>query len=83
MAAHYRAEIDGLRAVAVLGVLLFHAGLGLPGGYTGVDVFFVISGYLIAGNIDRDLHNKKFSLVEFWFRRVRAESFRRHSRSGR
>ena len=68
---HYRPEIDGLRAVAVLVVVLFHAGLGLPGGYIGVDVFFVISGFLITGIIRRGLEHSTFSLAEFWERRVR------------
>lgn len=67
----YRPEIDGLRAIAVLGVLLFHAEFGFSGGFTGVDVFFVISGFLISGNIDRGLVAGKFSMAEFWFRRIR------------
>ena len=50
-AMKYRSFIDGLRALAVLAVLCFHADLGVPGGYVGVDVFFVISGYLITGII--------------------------------
>jgi len=67
----YRPEIDGLRAVAVLGVVLYHIGLGFPGGYVGVDVFFVISGYLITGIIAEDLRNGTFSMCDFWVRRIR------------
>jgi peptidoglycan/LPS O-acetylase OafA/YrhL len=67
----YRPEIDGLRALAVVAVVLFHVGLGFPGGYVGVDVFFVISGFLIAGIIRRGLERSTFSLAEFWERRVR------------
>lgn len=68
---HYRPEVDGLRAVAVLAVLLFHADLGLPGGYVGVDVFFVISGYLITSLIVRDVERGEFSMAHFWERRIR------------
>lgn len=67
----HRADIDGLRAVAVLGVLGYHFGLGVPGGYGGVDVFFVISGFLIAGIIKNDLEAETFSLVNFYVRRIR------------
>ncbi len=67
----YRSEIDGLRAFAVAIVVLFHAGLGVPGGYIGVDIFFVISGFLITGVIRREMEQSTFSLVEFWERRVR------------
>ena len=67
----YRTEIDGLRAVAVLAVVLFHARLGCPGGFVGVDVFFVLSGFLITSLILRDLESSKFQLVDFWERRVR------------
>ncbi len=67
----YRHDIDGLRALAVLPVLLFHAQLGCPGGFVGVDVFFVISGYLISALILRELHAGTFNLVTFWERRVR------------
>jgi peptidoglycan/LPS O-acetylase OafA/YrhL len=73
-AAHlkYRSEIDGLRAVAVVPVVLFHAGLGgFSGGYVGVDIFFVISGFLITSLI---LHEKKqgnFTLRSFYERRAR------------
>jgi len=67
----YRPDIDGLRAVAVLAVVLFHFHLGVPGGYVGVDVFFVISGYLITKLILNDLEKNRFSMVAFWERRVR------------
>jgi len=67
----YRPDIDGLRAVAVLAVVFCHAGLSFPGGYVGVDVFFVISGYLITGLILKDLRLQRFSMLDFWERRVR------------
>ncbi|MBP9223630.1 MAG: acyltransferase [Verrucomicrobiales bacterium] len=66
----YRPEIDGLRALAVIAVVGFHGKLGLPGGFVGVDVFFVISGYLITSLIIRDLNLGKFSILAFWSRRV-------------
>ena len=69
---NYRAEIDGLRALAVLPVILFHAGFDLfSGGYIGVDVFFVISGYLIATIIIKEMYEEKFSLINFYERRAR------------
>lgn len=68
----YRREIDGLRAVAVLPVILFHAGFSVfSGGFVGVDVFFVISGYLITTIISDELDDEKFSLVNFYERRAR------------
>jgi len=68
----YRPEIDGLRALAVVPVILFHAGFELfSGGYVGVDVFFVISGYLITTILIEDLENDRFSLVNFYERRAR------------
>ena len=67
----YRPEIDGLRALAVLPVLLFHAGLGMRGGFMGVDIFFVISGYLITTLIARDLQLGCFKMRDFWERRIR------------
>lgn len=69
---HYRAEVDGLRAVAVLPVMLFHAGVELiPGGFLGVDVFFVISGYLISRILLDELERGTFSLLSFYERRAR------------
>ncbi|MBF9053115.1 acyltransferase family protein [Rhodobacterales bacterium LSUCC1028] len=68
----YRAEIDGLRALAVVPVILFHAGFELfSGGFVGVDVFFVISGYLITTILIDDIENKRFSIVNFYERRAR------------
>lgn len=68
----YRREIDGLRALAVLPVILFHAGFEtFSGGYIGVDVFFVISGYLITTIILTELGQDKFSIVNFYERRAR------------
>jgi peptidoglycan/LPS O-acetylase OafA/YrhL len=63
--------IDGLRALAVLAVVACHAELGLSGGFVGVDIFFVISGYLITRLIHRDLSAGRFSILEFWERRLR------------
>ena len=70
-ASSYRPDIDGLRAIAVLGVVFYHAGLGVPGGLAGVDVFFVISGFLITRLILRELDEGTFSFRDFWERRVR------------
>ncbi len=68
----YRAEIDGLRALAVIPVILFHAGFSLfSGGYVGVDIFFVISGYLITTILIEDIENNRFSLANFYDRRAR------------
>jgi peptidoglycan/LPS O-acetylase OafA/YrhL len=73
-AAHlkYRPDIDGLRAVAILPVLFFHLDIGLfSGGYVGVDVFFVISGYLIAGLISNEMAAGTYSVAKFYVRRAR------------
>lgn len=68
----YRPDIDGLRAVAVAGVLLYHYGATwLPGGFTGVDVFFVISGYLITKILIREIEAGEFSVIGFYARRIR------------
>ncbi|HEV8391445.1 MAG TPA: acyltransferase family protein [Dongiaceae bacterium] len=68
----YRADIDGLRAVAVLPVLFFHAGWNVfSGGYVGVDVFFVISGYLITGILAGEIAEHRFSILNFYERRIR------------
>lgn len=68
----YRREIDGLRALAVISVILFHAGFEtFSGGFVGVDVFFVISGYLITTIIIAELEYDKFSIVSFYERRAR------------
>ena len=71
-AAHvHRPEIDGLRAVAVLAVIVFHLERAwLPGGFAGVDVFFVISGYLVGGILLREKDAGVFSLARFWQRRI-------------
>ena len=72
MVKDYRPDIDGLRAIAVLAIIFFH--LDLPpfhGGYVGVDIFFVISGYLITSIILREIATGSFSLIRFYERRVR------------
>jgi peptidoglycan/LPS O-acetylase OafA/YrhL len=68
----YRSDIDGLRAVAVLAVVGFHAFPGkFPGGFIGVDIFFVISGFLISTIIFESIENGNFKLTEFYVRRIR------------
>ena len=67
----YRPDVDGLRALAVLPVLLYHAQLGCTGGFVGVDVFFVISGYVISSLILKEVAVGTFSMVNFWERRIR------------
>jgi len=67
----YRAFIDGLRAVSILAVVLYHVGVpGISGGFVGVDVFFVISGFLIISQIVEGLERGSFSFAEFWARRA-------------
>lgn len=68
----YRPEIDGLRAVAIMPVVLFHAGFALfSGGFVGVDIFFVISGYLITSIIVQEINDGTFSILNFYERRIR------------
>lgn len=68
----YRADIDGLRAIAVLAVLIFHAFPALlPGGFIGVDIFFVISGYLISSIVMKSAEDGRFSIADFYARRIR------------
>lgn len=68
----YRAEIDGLRALAVIPVIFFHAGFKLfSGGFVGVDIFFVISGYLITSIILSELNENRFNILRFYERRAR------------
>jgi peptidoglycan/LPS O-acetylase OafA/YrhL len=68
----YRPEIDGLRAISIIGVLLFHAKIGaFSGGYVGVDIFFVVSGYLITRYILSDIAAGRFTFYRFYTRRIR------------
>jgi peptidoglycan/LPS O-acetylase OafA/YrhL len=68
----YRPEIDGLRAIAVMAVIVCHSGTTwIPGGFVGVDVFFVISGYLITRILLTELETGRFSLAGFYERRAR------------
>ena len=68
----YRSDIDGLRAIAVLSVVIFHLNVGLlPGGFVGVDIFFVISGYLISKIIYTETGSDSFSIANFYVRRAR------------
>lgn len=71
MTIKYRSDIDGLRALAVLSVVIFHYFPSvLPGGFVGVDIFFVISGYLIGTIIYTDIKENKFSFKKFYIRRA-------------
>jgi peptidoglycan/LPS O-acetylase OafA/YrhL len=68
----YRNEIDGLRAIAIMPVILFHAGYNLiSGGFVGVDIFFVISGYLITTIILTEHESRSFSIIRFYKRRAK------------
>lgn len=68
----YRSDIDGLRALAVVSVILYHLEISwVKSGFLGVDIFFVISGYLITSITLRDLQNNSFSIKNFYLRRIR------------
>src|ERR1019366_4662692 len=70
--SNYRPDIDGLRAIAVLSVIFYHLGKRwLPGGFVGVDVFFVISGFLITSHILEEVNRGQFSLAAFYGRRIK------------
>lgn len=72
MVIKYRPDIDGLRALAILPVLLFHAGFTVvSGGYVGVDIFFVISGFLITSILLKDIRSGSYSIIAFYERRIR------------
>src|ERR1051326_6224774 len=71
-AGHYRPDIDGLRAISVLPVVFYHYGVpGFSGGFVGVDIFFLISGYLITELIYAEMRDGRFSIVHFYERRIR------------
>ena len=71
-ASDHRSDIDGLRGIAVLSVILFHlSNQALPGGFVGVDIFFVISGFLISLHIYSEIERGQFSLAEFYRRRIK------------
>jgi len=67
----YRKDIDGLRSLAILPVVAYHAGFNIPGGFIGVDIFFVISGFLITSLILKDAENGAFSFLDFYYRRAK------------
>ena len=70
----YRLDIDVLRAFAVFAVVIFHSSINLlPNGYLGVDIFFVISGFIITKNLSENyLKNNKFSIINFYIRRIKS-----------
>ncbi|WP_143931432.1 acyltransferase family protein, partial [Rodentibacter pneumotropicus] len=72
MSIKYRPEIDGLRAIAVISVIIFHLNeTWLPGGFLGVDIFFVISGFLITSIILREAEENRFTFKNFYTRRIK------------